>query len=135
MSETEQKKKQRERKHPAVVDETADDFFETLNGFDEIAIKKAFGVPVAELSPDAKGQGGDVFQFLRALIFVHRRREGENDITAYNAAQNLRTAELNDYFADESAESGKDNSAPETPPKTSPPGASTPNSPPSPTSD
>lgn len=116
-------------------DQTTEELADSLTGFDEIAIKKAFGVPISALSPDQKGQGGDVFQFLRALIFVHRRREGENDITAYNSAQNLRTAELNAYFADESAESGKDSSAPETPPPTSQPGASTPDSPPSPTSD
>lgn len=116
-------------------DQTTEELADSLTGFDEIAIKKAFGATLSELSPDQKGQGGDVFQFLRALIFVHRRREGENDITAFNTAQNLRTAELNGYFAEESAESGKDSSAPEMTPPTSQPGVSTPDSPPSPTSD
>lgn len=116
-------------------DQTVEELADSLTGFDEIAIKKAFGVPFSALAPNEQGLGGDVFQFLRSLIFVHRRREGENDVTAYNTAQSLKTGEVNAYFAEESAESGKDSSAPETTPTTSQPGASTSDSQPSPTSD
>lgn len=115
-------------------DQTVEEIADSLTGFDEIAIKKAFGVPFSALAPDEKGQGGDVFQFLRSLAFTHRRREGDNDVTAYNAAQGLTTAEVNGYFAEESAESGKDSSAPEQTPTSSQPGASSPDSPPPPTS-
>lgn len=94
-------------------EQSADEFADTLTGFDEIAIKKAFGIPFSSLAPDEKGSRGDAFQFLRCLIFVHRRRQGDNDITAYNAAQNLVMGDVVHYFADEDEESGKDNSTPE----------------------
>lgn len=113
----------------STCDQTVEELADSLTGFDEIAIKKAFGVPFAALAPNEKGVGGDVFQFLRSLVFTHRRREGDNDTTAYNAAQALTTSEVNDYFADESVESGKDDSALATSPTTSQPGASTPDSP------
>ena len=116
-------------------DQTVQELSDSLTGFDEIAIKKAFGVPFAALAPNEKGEGGDVFQFLRSLVFIHARREGANDVTAYNAAQGLTTAEVNGYFAEESAESGKDGSAPEVTPTSSQPGASSPDSPTPPTSD
>jgi hypothetical protein len=109
-------------------DQTVEELADSLTGFDEIAIKKAFGVPFATLAPDEKGKGGDVFQFLRSLVYVHCRRDGENDVTAYNTAQGMTTSEVNSYFADESAESGKDNSQTEERPTTSPPGVSTPDS-------
>lgn len=113
-------------------DQTVEELANSLTGFDEIAIKKAFGATFASLSPNEKGEGGDVFQFLRALVFVHRKREGDNDITAFNAAQALTTTEATSYFADESAESGKDSSTPEETPTSSPPGVSSPDSPPLP---
>lgn len=116
-------------------DQTVEELADSLTGFDEIAIKKAFGAPFASLAPNEKGQGGDVFQFLRSLVFVHRRREGETDVTAYNSAQAMTTSEVNGYFAEDSAESGKDSSAPETTPTSSQPGASTTDNPPTPTSD
>ncbi len=115
-------------------DQTVEEIADSLSGFDEIAIKKAFGVPFSALAPDENGKGGDVFQFLRSLAFTHRRREGDNDITAYNAAQTLTTAEVNGYFAEESGESGKDNSELEQTPTSSQPGAPSPDSPPPPTS-
>lgn len=107
-------------------DQTPEELADSITGFDEIAIKKAFGAAFATMGAP---ETGDPFQFLRSLIFVHCRREGSNDITAYNTAQGLTTAEVNDYFAETSAESGKDNSTPEETPTSSPPGASSPNSP------
>lgn len=115
-------------------DQTVEELADSLTGFDEIAIKKAFGAPFAVLAPNEKGQGGDVFQFLRALVFVHRRRDGESDVTAYNSAQGMTTGEVNGYFADESAESGKDDSTTDETPMSSPPGASSPDSQQPPTS-
>jgi len=87
--------------------QTTEEIAGSLTGFDEIAIEKAFGAPPNEL-----GQ----LRTVRSLIFTHRRREGDNDIQAYNAAMELPITEVGDYFAQESAESGKDNSAPENEP-------------------
>lgn len=109
-------------------DQTVQDLADSLTGFDEIAIKKAFGVPFSTLAPNEKGEGGDAFQFLRSLVFVHRRREGDNDVTAYNTAQGMTTHEVNGYFAEESAESGKDDSSPDETPTSSQPGVSSPDS-------
>lgn len=113
-------------------DKTVEELANSLTGFDEIAIKKAFGVPFAILAPNEKGEGGDALQFLRSLIFVNQRREGDNDITAYNTAQGMTMGEVNDYFSETSAESGKDNSTTGEPPMPSPPGVSTPDSQPLP---
>lgn len=116
------------------IDQTVEEVADSLTGFDEIAIKKAFGVPFSALAPNEKGQGGDVFQFLRSLVFVNLRREGENDVAAYTGAQQMTTGEVNGYFAEESAESGKDSPAADETQTSSPPGASTPDSPQPPTS-
>lgn len=116
-------------------DQTVEELADSLTGFDEISIKKAFGVPFSALAPNEKGEGGDVFQFLRALVFTHRRREGDNDVTAFNTAQAMTTGEVNGYFAEESPESGKDSSTPAETPTSSPPGASSPDNPPTPGSD
>ena len=115
-------------------DQTVEETADSLTGFDEIAIKKAFGVTFAALAPNEKGEGGDALQFLRALVYTHRRREGDNDITAYNTAQGITMSEVNGYFAEESAESGKDDSATELTPTSSQLGVSTPDSPQPPTS-
>lgn len=115
-------------------DQTVEEIADSLTGFDEIAIKKAFGAPFATLAPNENGVGGDVFQFLRALVFTHRRREGDSDVAAYNTAQALTTGEINGYFAEESPESGKDSSTPAETPTSSPPGASSPDSQQPPTS-
>jgi hypothetical protein len=115
--------------------QTVEELADSVTGFDEIAIKKAFGANFASLSPNEKGEGGDVFQFLRTLVFVHRRREADNDITAYNTAQGLTTSEVNAYFAAESPESGKGDSTPAQTPMSLPPGVSSPDSPTLPGSD
>lgn len=98
--------------------QTVEEVAESLNGFDEQAIKKAFDVPVGKLGAE------DPTQFLRALIFTCRRRDGENDVVAYNAAQEMPMSEVNAYFAEESVESGKDAGTPSEMPTTSPLGAS-----------
>jgi hypothetical protein len=113
-------------------DQTVEEIADSITGFDEIAIKKAFGVPFAMMGAP---ETGDPFQFLRSLVFVQRRREGDNDITAYNTAQGLTAGEVNAFFAEDSAESGKDSTQPEQTPTISPPGVSTPVSQPTPISD
>lgn len=85
----------------ATATQTLDDLADSLTGFDEIAIKQAFKQTVAQLADDPG-------QLIRALIFVHRRREGDNDVTAWNAAQAMPARDALDYFPDEDEDSGKD---------------------------
>lgn len=87
---------------------TAQEMFEDLGGFEEIAIAKRFGTPVNSLAST------DSTQFLRALIFADYRRQGQSDGDAYKAAQNLKLGAIKDYFReddtaeDPDSESGKD---------------------------
>lgn len=103
-----------------VLDQTADEFFETLNGFDEIAVAKHFGSPPVELTDTNK------IAFARSLIFVAQRRAGQKDGEAYKYAMNATVGEVNRYFAEDEEEampedpitdSGKGDSGDETTPK------------------
>lgn len=75
-------------------DQTANDMFGSLTGFDEIAIRKEFRSDVYSLSNDGPA-------FLRALIYVDHRRQGIKDADAYKAAMEMTQAEATDYFAPE----------------------------------
>lgn len=77
---------------------TAEEFFDSITGFDEMAIKKAFGRPVVKLAEE------DQIEFARALIFVAQRRAGESDTQAKDSALNMTLGEVNRYFADEEPE-------------------------------
>jgi hypothetical protein len=73
----------------------------SLNGFDEIAISKAFGYEVEDmLGPNGDGKGAKKVKFLRALIFVSFRRDGMKDREAYNATMNIPLVELEAQFGD-----------------------------------
>jgi hypothetical protein len=78
-------------------DQTADDFFATLNGFDELAIVKHYGTPIHQLHPNS---GGSPFVFLRALAFIHLRRHDTSDRDAYKQSMDLTVTESQEYFAD-----------------------------------
>jgi hypothetical protein len=77
----------------SICEQSADEFFLSLTGFDEIAIAKMFAADISELRERP-------FTFLRALAFVHQRRHGLVDRDAHEAAQQLTIAELGDYFTD-----------------------------------
>src|SRR4051794_25438317 len=62
---------------------------ESLTGFEEIAITKAFGVDIAELPGT---------QPVRALVFAYRRRQGDTDKDAYDAAMSLSMRAAMDHF-------------------------------------
>lgn len=81
------------------TDSTADDFFMSLNGFDELAIAKEFKTSIGDLR-----QGDEPLSFLRALAFVHRRREGDKDSAAYTAVMTLTIAEVVKYFTNRDTE-------------------------------
>ncbi|HWI43269.1 MAG TPA: hypothetical protein VNS81_06585 [Nocardioides sp.] len=78
------------------------ELFLSLTGFDEIAIAKAFGAEVSEIAEvDPQGQPKRQYTLLRALAFVHQRRQGLKDGDAFKAAMNLTLQDVTDYFADE----------------------------------
>lgn len=69
---------------------SADEVFESLNGFDEIAIERAFG-EVTSLKDKP-------MMFLRALLFTEKRRDGQTDREAKQAAMDATMSDLMDYF-------------------------------------
>ena len=93
--------------------QTAEEVFDSLTGFDEIAISQHFGRTVSDLGSQ------DQSMFGRALVFVVKRREGANDDDARNAALGLTLTDLVGFFAEASEESGKDETRPEPQPGTS----------------
>lgn len=70
---------------------TAQEMFDDLSGFDEIAIARRFGTPVNEL-------GKSPIQFARALVFIDLRRKGSTDGEAYKAAQDMKVGQIKHYF-------------------------------------
>lgn len=91
----------------AQTDLTAEDFFGSINGFDEIAIARAFGEDISALRKRP-------FTFMRALVFVDARRKGQKDDAAINDALSLSMKDLEAYFPDEIPEIDPDE--PETDP-------------------
>lgn len=86
---------------------TANEVFESLTGYEEIAVEKRFGAGVETLAD------GKPLRLLRALAFVQIKREGSDDAKAYDAAMNLTLAEAQNRFEDDrDLEAGEDN-APE----------------------
>lgn len=77
---------------------TADDFFESLTGFEEIAIAKTFGGEWQELI------GGKPVMFLRALAYIHFKRESVAEGDAKKQAMNLTVKQANDFFAEDEEE-------------------------------
>ena len=70
---------------------------ETLNGFDQVAIRQRFHERFDQLAEDP-------LMFARALYFVHLRREnvraglGHRDQEAFQASMDMPTKDLNDLF-------------------------------------
>lgn len=81
------------RKH--AVDVTEDDFFNSLNGYDEDAIENAFGQVITKLLQKSGSA------YLRGLIYIERQRAGLKAAEAKKFAQGLRYSELRDYFAED----------------------------------
>jgi hypothetical protein len=76
---------------------TPDEMFESLTGFDEIAISKHFDADVSVLRDRP-------FTFMRALVFIDQRRTGLSDPEAKEAALGLTLREVDDYFAEDQDE-------------------------------
>jgi hypothetical protein len=106
---------------------TAQEFFESLNGFDELAIAKAFGAKPVELNET------DHMAFGRSLVFVAHRREGLSDAEAKKAAMDATIGQVNTFFRPDDDEpmpedpvtpAGKDERSPSPSPTISPGSAS-----------
>lgn len=79
---------------------TATEMYKTLTGWDEIAIRKAFGANITDFTQ--KGATPNPMMFGRALVFVDvRRRTGVKDAEAYATAMGHTVLESSDYFADD----------------------------------
>jgi hypothetical protein len=64
---------------------------ETLNGYDQIAIRARFRERFDQLAEDP-------MMFPRAMYFIHLRRNGEKDAAAYEAAMTLPMKRLTELF-------------------------------------
>lgn len=84
---------------------TAEDFFRTITGYDEIAVSRAFKEDIAALRERP-------FRFIRALAFIAERRDGAKDSIAYAEVMNMTVGDLEEYFAEPVDEIDPD--APET---------------------
>jgi len=105
---------------------TVNEMIDSLTGYDEIAIAKAFDAEwtvLAEAKP---------ITFARALVFVDRRRGGLDDKKAKVAALEMTVGQVNSYFAEDDepmpedpvTPAGKDDTPPAALPASSPPSAS-----------
>ena len=110
---------------------------ESLTGYEEEAIHKAFGHYVGDLETMTMIQ--------RGALFILKRREGLDTAKAKDAAMSVTIKGLSDHFVDEDAdddpdlppvlgkpetEAGKDDAQPDAEPASSPTGATPPASPP-----
>lgn len=68
-----------------------DELAESLNGFEELAVQKAFGFSLDQL----EGQGTIA---VRAFAFVEFKRDGQKDPAAYKAAMEMTLRELTDRY-------------------------------------
>jgi hypothetical protein len=95
----------------STVAQTAEEVFDSLTGFDELAIAQQFGRTVTDLAEH------DPTMFGRALVFVAKRRDGAADADAKNAAFEVPLKQMNEGFfaTPDSDESGKDEQPEEQP--------------------
>jgi len=97
-----------------MINQTHEEVFDSITGFDEIAITTHFGHTLGELTVT------DSSMFVRALIFVVKRREGLDDVKAREAALALTLKECNEeFFAEQSEEEAGKDEQPEQPPASS----------------
>lgn len=85
-----------------VTEITPSEMFQSLTGFDEIAIAKTFGRPVTAIAKT------EPTTYVRALVFVHHRRTvGVKDHEARAHVLNMTLGQVETYFADEPTPSGR----------------------------
>lgn len=85
----------------AQTEMTAEEVFESLNGFEEIAVEKAF-----RADPTSLAQSGQHIRFIRSLVFIVLKREKQmNDLIAKQTVMGMPIAELLEFFTDDEEES------------------------------
>lgn len=106
---------------------TFEEMSESITGFDEIAVEKHMEIDLYQ-----DGERKPV-KLVRALVFVHLRRQGISDTDAKDQVQGMTVKQVNAYFdqnqdldpdGDADSESGKDAAPPAAEPPNSPPSAS-----------
>lgn len=104
-----------------------EEFFKTLNGFEEIAIEKLFFSSAAELA--IKADSGNTFPLMRALLFVQARRSGVKDGEAFRSVMHMTALDVTERF--EVKQGGDDEGKAQEPTETrpTPPSSSAPASP------
>lgn len=110
---------------------SVEELFQSLTGFDELAIKDKFGI-----ENPAEVEHRPII-WTRALVFIIFKRDGMNSQQAYQAAMETPSGILDSFFADDpedvlpddpDSEPGKDSTPLELVPSSSPAGASSPGS-------
>lgn len=76
---------------------TFSEAIETLTGYEEESIAKAFGAHFGDLPA--------VSTMKRALVYVARKREGLDHAKAKDAAMSVALKEINDFFAPDEEDS------------------------------
>lgn len=84
-----------------------EEFLDSLTGFDEIAIEKAFGADITSLLTKQATMS------MRALVFVARRRDGLSDAEARKSVMEAPLSEVKAFFPDEEPEVTPDDPATE----------------------
>lgn len=82
-------------------DMTPSEMFDSLTGFDEIAVVKMFGRPITDYG--RSGRTPNPLLLVRALIAVHHKRSepGVKDAAAYAHAMGLTVGQAQGYFTPE----------------------------------
>ncbi len=75
---------------------TSDEVLDTLTGYDELAIEKAFGTHIEALI-----RGGQGLRYLRALVFAQELHNGAKHDEAKRTAMELTGKQLGERFRDE----------------------------------
>jgi hypothetical protein len=91
----------------SVAKATAAEVFESLTGYDELAITRLFGANPQDVDEDGNSDLSGTM-LARALIFVVEGREGKPEAEAFDAAMKMTTPDVIAYFAPEDEESGKE---------------------------
>lgn len=86
------------------TDQSVDDLLNSLTGFDELAINKAFGADVFDLAERQPTM------YVRALIFIHFTRAGQDAGAAKKASMGMTIKQAQDFFPE-----GDEEFDPETP--------------------
>jgi hypothetical protein len=104
-----------------------EEFFKTLNGFEEVAIERTFLSSAAELA--IKADSGNTFPLMRSLLFVQAKRGGMKDGEAFRYAMNMTALDVSERFETPQGGDGEGKAQEPTETRPTPPSSSAPASP------